>query len=367
MNKPAGLPGSSGPRTLKVQSHRKTSLNSRVTRSATTIILAAVLGGCGGGGGGGNSQVSQSPVVYPTLSTATLNAANSGVTSNYSKTGNQLTVQAGTVTGSFRTPMLAITVSGIKIGNSNFSEPTFGFSVNLPAMLPLTPSPLDVTSLTPPCTSCLAAGLNSPPDPPTVSFIYRDPASASSALTYSTLGLWSKPSSAVPGSDVGAALSIGVVTAAQDLPISGSATYQGFMVGRYADGTNTFLVGANATAVATFSVSGPSRISSVTFSTSNTWIARELGGALALDVPSPLPVLDLTLTSPSTPLTYDANTNLLSGALKAPAIIGMSGVTKARYYGPPTDSSVTPAEFGGAFFVGNGSEQMNGSFALKKQ
>jgi hypothetical protein len=45
----------------------------------------------------------------------------------------------------------------------------------------------------------------------------------------------------------------------------------------------------------------------------------------------------------------------------------MSGNATAKYFGPPTGAQSIPAEFGGVFFVGNGSEQMNGSFALKKQ
>lgn len=352
MNKPASTRCKLETARLRMQASRESALNSRVANSAAAFVLAVVLGGCGGGGGGGGSHGSQSPT-YPTLSTATLITADSGVTANYAKTGNKLAQSDGTVSARSDSSTLAITVIVPP-------EPTFGFSVPQPAtLLPLPAnSPLDLVT----CMGCLLAGtVRTAPIPAgeIVSFMYLKPSAA--ALTYSTLGSWSKPPAST-GPDIGAAFSIGVVTGAQDLPISGTPTYKGFMVGRYADGTNTYLVGANVSATVTFNVSGSNRISSVTFITSDTLIARESSGALGVETPST--PLGLTLTSKN--FTYDATSNLLSGTLTAPAIIG-SGVIRARYYGPPTGTDVTPAELGGAFFIGDSSKQMNGSFALKKQ
>jgi hypothetical protein len=356
MSKAAGTALKLETASMKMQSHSEPTLNSRATHIAATFILAAVVGGCGGGGGGGSPGVNPA-FVYPTLPAATLNTANSGVTSIYSKTtGNQLAALGGTITGSFNgpAPSLNITVNGI------VSEPAFGFTVNNPAALgiALTNSPLN--SLTLPCTNCLRAGTVTASDLQTVSIIYLDPSSASAALTYSTLGLWSKPSS-IPGNpDVGAAFSIGVVTRPQDLPIFGTANYNGFMVGRYADGTATYLVGANATAVATFGISGANPASSVAFTTADTHILQE--GSVGP------PVLQLGLNLTGT-LTYNAGSNALAGPLTAPGVAAggvMNGTAKAKYYGPPTGADATPAEFGGAFFVSNLTQQMNGSFALKK-
>jgi hypothetical protein len=360
MSKAAGTPLKLETASMKMQSHSEPTLNSRATHIAAAFVLAAFLGGCGGGGGGGSPGLNPG-FVYPTLPEAIITGANSGETSSYWISGDQLTYDVFTVRGiSSPAPAqtLTITVTGVGL-------PLFSFTVINPAAFgPLVNSPLN--SLTIPCTGCLHAGtvgstVGSPPLPSqSVSFIYLDPAS-SAGLTYSTLGLWSKPTS-VPGTDVGGALSIGMVTRPQDLPILPGtiATYNGFMVGRYADGVDTYLVGANATATATFT---PGPNSTVTFSTSDTRIAQEIGGALDLS-----PSVSQSLLNLSGTLIYNAGSNSLTGTLTAPGVVGgpMTGTATAKYYGPPTAPQATPAEFGGAFFVENGSKQMNGSFALKK-
>lgn len=348
MNKPARTPLKLMTARLKIQSQRETTLNRRITHIAAAFGLAVVLGGCGGGGGGGSPGLN--PVfVYPTLPDAIINSANSGVTSNYTKTFNQLAPAMGTVSGILNSPAQSLTINVSGIG----SEAPFSFTVNNPATLGvvLNNSPLNS------CPNCLRDIPVSASDSQPVRFIYLDPASTA-ALTYSTLGLWSKSPLLVGNSDVGAAFSIGVVTRAQDLPIlpGTNATYNGFMVGRYANGLDTYVVGANATATASFS---PGPNSSVVFSTIGTVITLEGGGPL-------LPQSGLNLNGN---LTYSSGSNSLTGTLTAPGLAvpgGMSGAARARYYGPPTGVNSTPAEFGGAFFVANGLEQMNGSFALKK-
>src|SRR5205823_6564573 len=71
-------------------------------------------------------------------------------------------------------------------------------------------------------------------------------------LRYSTLGLWSKPSSSAPDTQIGGAFAFGVLTRNVDLPTSGTATYTGPFIGRYADGSALYTVGAGARAEADF-------------------------------------------------------------------------------------------------------------------
>ena len=347
MNKPAGTAWRL--RTAYLKSHRGKSLIGRVTLGAATIMLAAVLGGCGGGGGGGSSGPAPN-TSYPTVSNSVTNSANGGVTTNYSKTANILKPESGLVSVSLNAPAKSVSIA-VSIPPI---DPAFNFTVGLAALVPLGNSPLNS------CPTCLRAGpTTAVPDGQPVSFIYLDPSIA--GLAYSTLGLWSKPTTSPAGSEVGAAFSIGVVTRPQDLPIFGSQTYNGFMVGRFSNGSKTYAVSADVTAVVTFSVTG----SLVNFTTTNTRIAEESGsGALDLVLPALAPALDLTS---SAPMTYSgSSTNSVKGDLTRLIGGNMTGPVTAKYYGPPTGPGATPAEFGGAFFVGSGTEQMNGSFALKK-
>ncbi len=355
MSKAAGMPLKRKTASMKMQSHRETTQNSRATHSAAAFVLAVVLGGCGSGGGGGSPGATPN-VSYPTLSNAVINSANSGVTSNYSLTGATLTPLSGTVSVLLNSPtQSSLTITVTALG----SEPTFSFTVNNPATVgpPLANSPLSS------CAACLLAGsvTSNAPDSQPVSFIYLDPSVA--GLTYSTLGLWSKPTSVV-GTDVGAALSIGVVTRTQDLPLFGTATYNGIMVGRYTDSSHAYAVGANVTAVVTFGLSGGNPAPSVTFSTTNTLRAMELvGGTLS----GPLLQSVLNLISPGSFTYSGTSTNSVTGTLTALGVTSlMTGSATAKFYGPPTGAQAIPPEFGGAFFVGNGLEQMNGSFSLKR-
>jgi hypothetical protein len=112
------------------------------------------------------------------------------------------------------------------------------------------------------------------------------------------------------------------------------------MAGTYADGTTIYDVAAIANAKANFGARN------IEFKTTNTH---------RLDINMPAPSLDIT---PST-LTYDPGVNRITGAVTSST---MSGNAAARFFGPAA------AELGGAFSMNNGnSEQMTGSFVLKKQ
>jgi hypothetical protein len=281
-----------------------------------------------------------------------LNASNDkigGFSSAYTLSdppGNVLTSTAaaagGTVSASRNGSEFTFIVSGLQIGP--FQEPQFQFTVNFvtPAGAFATLHPLAGQ----PCGSCFRTGTADG-----VSFTYLDLAAA--GMTYSTLGLWSKPSTVVANTEVGGAFAFGVLTRGVDIPTSAlaNATYTGPFVGRYADGTDVYTVGATATAAADFS----SR--TVTFNTTN---SRRSG------------TLDLGLNLTGT-LMYAAGTNSLEGpvATVTPAH-GMSGIAKGAFFGPggSTVATSAPAELGGVVAVSNSpttpDKSMVGSFALKK-
>jgi hypothetical protein len=169
-------------------------------------------------------------------------------------------------------------------------------------------------------------------------------------LQYSALGLWECETCPGVAPSVGGYFSMGAITQGSDIPISGSATYNGKLIGTYADSSKVYTVGANATATADFTFTSPS----VMLTTSNTVIVEK--GTTNQTSRS-----DLNLSGT---LTYQGGTNHLTGNLTTGnGGNGMSGPASARFYGPQA------AELGGTFFVKNASntEQMVGGFALKKQ
>jgi hypothetical protein len=208
------------------------------------------------------------------------------------------------------------------------------------------------------CPSCFRTGTPQASDGQTVQLIDLDLAAAQ--FNYSTLGLWAKPSVANPaGREVGGAFSFGVLTRGVDLPTTGTANYNGFMVGRYAGAavdengatlpTNTYTVGATATAAANFGDR------TVSFATAETH--RTAGVATTSDQR-----LNLSGT-----LNYAPGSNRLSSTSFASPGYGMTGSASASFYGPSSAASAPP-ELGGGFAVQNpaGSQSMMGSFALKR-
>ncbi len=166
-------------------------------------------------------------------------------------------------------------------------------------------------------------------------------------LRYSALGIWEYETFPGANPSQGGYFSMGAITRGSDIPISGSATYSGKLIGTYADGTAVYAVGANASATADFTFTSPS----VSLNTTNTVIVKE-----GTTVQIPANELNLSGT-----LTYPGGTNNLTGTLTTTN--NLTGSASARFYGPQA------AELGGTFFVKNASntEQMVGGFALKKQ
>lgn len=342
--------------------------------SAGTLLVLLALSGCAGGGGGGGASASGSPAgfSYPSsLSTAKSSDTVRGFVSPYAldTTTHELhAVQQNILAVGSVTGKLVLTVAAIPLPTLPQIEPGFIVTFDPASGGLLLNSPIE--SL---CHDCLrtvsvkATALVGGSAPGDVTFTYLDPGSI--GLNYSTLGIWSKPTTVQSTwSEVGGPFSAGVMTRGIDLPTTGSAIYKGFFIGRYAtlDTTSgppvgTYLVGANARADVNFS--GPG---AVMFSTSNTTIS---GGALT----TPLPVSQLDLTSTAMPITRTSSSNSFAGGggtLTNGFGMGATGQIRGAFYGPPAATApYAPPELGGSLAVGNasGTQKMVGSFGLKKQ
>jgi hypothetical protein len=179
------------------------------------------------------------------------------------------------------------------------------------------------------------------------SLLLLDPTSA--GLSYSTLGAWGYEPSGSPTTSYGGWFAGGIETRGADIPTTGTANYLGGMAGTYADGTAIYGVAAAASAKADFGVQ------SIEFKTTNT-------SKLDMSTPGSSPVLDPSLDITANSLTYSAGVNRVTGAVTSST---MSGNAAARFFGPAA------AELGGVFSMtsknGTNTEQMTGSFVLKKQ
>lgn len=354
-------------------------------RVLTLVTLSGLLAlaGCAGGGGGGGPASALIPALtyqYPSsLSTATPADPIGGAIAPYAldptSTPPQLASIPPAVLGaSAGSGKLTITVSNIPLP-SGVNEPSFVVTFDPTSGSPLSTGPLDGIG----CSGCFmtttapATSVSDGKPAGTVTFTYLNPSSKTFPLKYSTLGIWTKPttvSGAGAWTEVGAAFSAGVVTRGIDLPTTGTASYSGFFIGRYSNSDSTtpglppagiYQVGANAQAQVNFGGKG-----AVMFSTSHTQISG--GGLLA---PTPEPNLDLSTNTPMT-INRTVTSNSFaggSGTLTNALHMGDSGQIAGSFYGPPAATApYAPSEMGGSLAVSNASktQEMVGSFALKK-
>jgi hypothetical protein len=336
----------------------------RVTLIAGALSTLVALGGCGGGGGGGGvvgGSGGPSGFQYPILTDA-LSTQVGGFSAAYTlDTGTSSLESINPGSGSVTVILNSPDAGDYSFAVSNLNgEPAFVFNVDAAALA----AGAGVTVAGATCPACFrrTTVTANAPDSEQVTITVLDLAVAQ--MTYSTMGLWSKPSS-VPGSDVevGSAFSFGVPTRGVDLPTTGGATYTGPMIGRYAgiaDGAGgvaaVYDVGAAATAIADFG------LRSVAFSTVAS-MRTPVGGGLSVSDSNLNLTGTLMYSAGSNQLTSTTPTSLTSG-------YGMSGNASALFYGPPaTSGDFAPPELGGALAVrnGDGSQSMVGSFALKKQ
>ncbi|MEW5709458.1 MAG: transferrin-binding protein-like solute binding protein [Pseudomonadota bacterium] len=302
------------------------------------LLLPMVLAACGGGGGSSSGLAPNSPTYNEILfgSPATIDGTlqnyrlNSSAITPASGSGNDNKIE-GTVKGNSGT-LTAIDITVTFQGSHLFTETFDNFTTTTE-----TDSEFGVAYKFQKIDAA---------DGSVRKMTFFEPQAL--GLRYSALGIWEYETSPGANPSQGGYFSMGAITHGSDIPISGSATYNGKLIGTYTDGTAVYAVGANASATADFTFTSPS----VTLSTSDTQVVQK-----GTSNP-PTPRVDLNLSGK---LTYPGGTNNLTGTLTTTN--NLTGPASARFYGPQA------AELGGTFFVKNASdtEQMVGGFALKKQ
>jgi len=300
-----------------------------VSICASSLVLCA----CGGGGGGSRPiPPAPPPPAYPTLNPLTQAVELKGPAVNTALdtfSGQYALQTGGSVGGTLNSN--GSSLSSITLRVANVAGVTFEQTFLVSDLSAIQPYPgVSAVGIT---------GTKVASDGSIRTFTYVTPASL--GLTYSALGAWEYSASPGAATTIGGALSTGVETRATDLPTTGTANYNGTMVGTYTNGTPGQTVAATASATADFGVR------TVALSTSNT--QRTNGG-----VTFAAPLLDFSGT-----LVYPAGTNSLVGVVTTTG--GLAGGASAKFYGPAA------VELGGTFFVGGaGPQQMFGSFGLKK-
>jgi len=315
-------------------------------QALSAVLSATVLiAGCGGGGGGGGGSATPAPIpapapapappAYPTIPNFTLATSLEGPSHNFTVNRSAKTlleVPGGTYSGQVvasASGITSITLNVTNIAGVTFSE-TFQSadltsSVAVPGLAPRT----------------LLSGTKTASDGSVRALTVLDTGTA--GFNYMVLGGWEYASAAGATSAAGSMFVFGPATRSAEIPTTGTATYNGLMFGRYADGAQLWTATASASATANFANR------SVSLVTTNTQI-------VSVSTPQQAaPNLNMTGT-----LTYPAATNALTGALSTPG--GLTGPTEARFYGPAA------AELGGTFFVrdpGN-TKQLTGTFGLKQ-
>lgn len=310
-------------------------------RKLAIALAPLVLAACGGGGGGSNVR----PTVYTPITGTTTSANLFGLSSNFIADVNISGNPSGTPTLSART--------GTVQGSATFDSSGTPTVVNLDVAI--TSGPTFQQSFSGLTSATLAGATNGTSNAvlwgSTIvasdvrNVLIMDPASI--GLSYSTLGEWGFKTAPSDTAFHAGNFIIGVRTSPGDIPSSGTATYNGVMVGTLSrQAVDIYKVGAQATATANFSPGS----ATVLFSTTNT----RLTSLTNATVVNPSTVYDLSGT-----LTYAAINNLTSTSFGSNS--GMTGSANARFFGPAA------RELGGTFFISNGSsEQMSGAFALKR-
>jgi len=323
------------------------------TRIVLVTSLALIVAACGGGGGGSSPALSPAPPPTPAPTATPAPAPTPAPPPAYTLTS------ALTATSALEGPSQAFTTDSAAMTLAPSSGGTLSgqgtsttagiqsLSINVTNVAGVTFSETflasDIATSTPisgQAPRALLSGSKTASDGSVRSLTILDVASG--GFNYMLLGLWEYASAAVATSTSGQAFVVGSATRPSEIPVTGTASYSGVMVGRYADGAALWTATASASATADFANR------SVAFSTANTQIANQA-------VTQAAPTLNLSGT-----LTYPAATNNLAGTLSTTG--GLTGPSAARFYGPAA------VEVGGVFFVKDAAntKQMTGFFGLKQ-
>jgi C-lobe and N-lobe beta barrels of Tf-binding protein B len=177
----------------------------------------------------------------------------------------------------------------------------------------------------------------------TVTYLAPDAASTNPfKLQFSSLGVWNTTDIASGQMTNAAAFSVGTRTLGTDIPTTGTANYQGAMLGVAVEGSSQFSVSASAAAQADF---GARNVSVQTTNSVRTDMATGAAGAA--------PGYNMSGT-----LTYPAATNALSGTMTTAD--GKTGTASGNFYGPQA------AELGMTFKLTSPTGTLVGGAALKR-
>lgn len=176
---------------------------------------------------------------------------------------------------------------------------------------------------------------------------------STTGFTYSTLGLWSFPTASTSLDGIGGVAPIGAATLGTALPTTGTAIYNGVLIGNYltSGATSYGRVAADATATANFAAR------SLSVSSSNSILQSVVSGQTTATTASNAN-FDLTGT-----LTWSSGTNRLESSTfgtKTGSTLPMSGSANGRFFGPGAE------EVGGSYFISGTGGKMTGGFLLKK-
>jgi hypothetical protein len=293
--------------------------------------------GCGGGAGG-LRPIAPVAGTYPGLANITAPTTLASVAT--SATEDTVAIQAtpaapaGTVQIDWSNTTVRVRVTGVAgqsfdqsfaLGSLNLTTITAGVSVLEGTVFPLAGDNRSI-SLTP-----IGGG------PP--------------SFDHTVLGRWNYTSPSGTTLVVGYFVA-GTQTRVADIPITGTASYSGRLLGNLYDSVSVARVSASASGTFDFGAPTPT----LTFSTTGSRLLRPATGAPISDTADP------TLDIPSTNLLLTAGTNNLTGTLSTSALRNLSGPVNAKCYGPACK------EVGGVFSLSNpgNTQQMIGGFQLSQ-
>jgi transferrin binding protein len=310
-------------------------------KSVLAVLLASgILGACGGGGGGGGGGTRPSdtvPASDPTPPAATLDPLG-----QIPATGNHIDYTLATG--------LTATELGSSAALNGAATPSVSLS-NAPSIRVAIPelnaddtfTAADVSSTLDTFFRINTASHSDGTTTRTVTYVAPDTGDTNPfKLQFSSLGVWNTTDIATGNVTQAVAFSVGTRTLGSDIPTTGTANYNGFMLGNAFEGASQYSVNANAAALADFGAR------SVNYSTQGSAKTDLRTGAI-----SQAANYDMSGT-----LRYAAGVNALSGTVTTAD--GKTGTATGAFYGPQA------SELGTTFKLTSPTGTLVGGAALKR-